>query len=335
MPAGQLAMMAAQAGGGVAMGLFNDWRQREQQRKLNAMQLDNQRMMLHYQNEAAYDMWQRTNYSAQVEQLKKAGLNPGLLYGMGGGGGATTGGASGGFSAPHAERGQELAQAMAIGLQQQLTQAQVENIKADTKKKLVEAEKTEGVDTEEAKKRIESLTQGITESGARTAMLKIESMIKDLELKLQGETFEARADYIEYMAGKMFRELQIADDAQYVSHATRLTRVDIVRQELIGAQLRNALTEAQTRATEKGIEVSDMQINQMAHSILQRWKEISQGDTKLEQGAQQLAIEAFKAEIQAAYPGLWNAFGRMFDEGIGALYDKLRLERTKYNKVQK
>jgi len=137
------------------------------------------------------------------------------------------------------------------------------------------------------------------------------------------------------MARKMFRELQIADDAQYVSHATRLARVDIVRQELIGAQLRNALTEAQKRATEKGIEVSDMQINHMAHSILQRWKEISQGDVKLEQGAQQLAIEAFKAEIQAAYPGLWNAFGRMFDEGIGALYDKLNLERTRYNKIQK
>ena len=37
------------------------------------------------------DMWNATNYPAQVEQLNKAGLNPALEYGMKGGGGVTTG----------------------------------------------------------------------------------------------------------------------------------------------------------------------------------------------------------------------------------------------------
>ena len=36
-------------------------------------------------------MWKDTNYSAQMEELKKAGLNPGLLYGMSGGGATTIG----------------------------------------------------------------------------------------------------------------------------------------------------------------------------------------------------------------------------------------------------
>ena len=35
-------------------------------------------------------MWEDTNYAAQVEQLKKAGLSIGLMYGKGGAGGATT-----------------------------------------------------------------------------------------------------------------------------------------------------------------------------------------------------------------------------------------------------
>ena len=35
-----------------------------------------------------YRDWE-TNYPAQVEQMKLAGLNPALAYGMGGGGGVT------------------------------------------------------------------------------------------------------------------------------------------------------------------------------------------------------------------------------------------------------
>ena len=36
-------------------------------------------------------MWRDTNYAAQKEEMKKAGLSPGMMYGMGGTGGATTG----------------------------------------------------------------------------------------------------------------------------------------------------------------------------------------------------------------------------------------------------
>ena len=42
------------------------------------------------------EMWENTNYPAQVEQIKKAGLNPAMLYGQSGGGATVTG--SGGAS---------------------------------------------------------------------------------------------------------------------------------------------------------------------------------------------------------------------------------------------
>ena len=54
-------------------------------------QLRGQRKALEQQNAAALDMWNKTNYEAQMAHLKNAGLNPGLIYGMKGGGGVTTG----------------------------------------------------------------------------------------------------------------------------------------------------------------------------------------------------------------------------------------------------
>src|SRR5690606_28292737 len=40
--------------------------------------------------------WRETNYAEQAKELDKAGLNPGLLYGMGGAGGGTVASGSGG-----------------------------------------------------------------------------------------------------------------------------------------------------------------------------------------------------------------------------------------------
>ena len=45
--------------------------------------------------ERAYEMWEKTNYAAQIEQMKKAGLSPALMYGQAGAGGGTVSGAQG------------------------------------------------------------------------------------------------------------------------------------------------------------------------------------------------------------------------------------------------
>lgn len=54
-------------------------------------QLRGQQKSLEQSNAAQYDLWKKTGAVGQMEQLGKAGLNPGLIYGMGGAGGATTG----------------------------------------------------------------------------------------------------------------------------------------------------------------------------------------------------------------------------------------------------
>ena len=45
--------------------------------------------------ERAYEMWEKTNYAAQINQMKKAGLSPALMYGQAGAGGGTVSGAQG------------------------------------------------------------------------------------------------------------------------------------------------------------------------------------------------------------------------------------------------
>lgn len=61
--------------------------------------VNNQKKLNVHGREQAMKMWRDTNYAAQVDQMKKAGLNPSLMYGKGGGAGGTTAAGSGG-SAP-------------------------------------------------------------------------------------------------------------------------------------------------------------------------------------------------------------------------------------------
>lgn len=136
----------AVAGGalGMILGEHNDKRQIEQQQKLTDMQIKGQKQMSDYSQKLQYDMWDKTNYNAQVMQMKKAGLNPGLMYGMGGGGGTTTGSASGSVSGGSAPVG---GQEVGMGMQMAMMGAQVRLTEAQAKKAEVEAAKAAGVDT--------------------------------------------------------------------------------------------------------------------------------------------------------------------------------------------
>ncbi len=63
---------------------------------LQENQFQNQKELNKQGSELQYDLWNKTNYDAQVKHMKKAGINPGLLYGKSGAGGSTTGSQGGG-----------------------------------------------------------------------------------------------------------------------------------------------------------------------------------------------------------------------------------------------
>lgn len=72
---------------GIGLQGINNERQIEQENKLQDIHLRGQRQMMDYSNQKQMEMWKNTNYSAQVAEMNKANINPGLLYGMSGGGG--------------------------------------------------------------------------------------------------------------------------------------------------------------------------------------------------------------------------------------------------------
>lgn len=135
---------AATAAYSAIQGIGADDRQVNQQERLNEGQVRAAKELADYAQQKQLETWNATNYEAQVKHLKNAGLNPGLIYGMGGAGGATTGSGGGGMpsggQAANSAQQKQADTGMGMMLAQQgLIAAQTENVKADTAKKLAEA----------------------------------------------------------------------------------------------------------------------------------------------------------------------------------------------------
>lgn len=117
-------------------------KQHERQKELMGIQLGNQKELNQQGHNLQMDMWNKTNYGAQMEHIKSAGLNPGLMYGMSGGGG-TTAGSQGGGSAQggQAHAPMDIGGAVQVAkllAETKLLEAQADNVKEDTNKKTVE-----------------------------------------------------------------------------------------------------------------------------------------------------------------------------------------------------
>jgi len=196
---------------GMALGKYNDQRQYQMQEKLQGLQIKGQKELASNAHELQLDSWNKTNYGAQVEHLKKAGLNPALLYGMGGTGGATMGGVAGGaVSGGAAPTG---GGEMGMGMQMALMNAQKENIEADT------ANKKAGVEvagSERDLKNAQTLTEGekFTKTAAesqeanrgledRLTRIKAESIGAEIENDAKKVGIEVDKERIKQMAAQV------------------------------------------------------------------------------------------------------------------------------------
>lgn len=118
---------------GTGMGIVTGGMERENQLEQNQAMIDQQtkagKAMAMFNNQQAMKMWRDTNHKAQVAEMKKAGLNVGLMYGGAGGGG---GASSAPASAPQGGAGDrnDIMGGMGLMLQTQNMQAQKELIEA-------------------------------------------------------------------------------------------------------------------------------------------------------------------------------------------------------------
>lgn len=255
MPLGALGMQAAgnaiDAVFGLALEHHNDKRQLSQQEKLQQLQIRGQKEMGDYNYEQQMRMWHDTNYSAQVDELRKAGLNPALMYGMSGGGGTTTGSQGGSVSGASAPSGGGEVVNM-MGLQRGQTLAEIELIKAQTEKVKAEAEKTSGVDTELAK--ADAILKTVLGKDAQR-QLDIKNPNREVETKTYQNELEARQGiagtiYNAWLEGRLDKmnieqlEQLVLQNAKTRDERREIqSRIDNLEANTKGKSLENMITE--------------------------------------------------------------------------------------------
>lgn len=142
------------------MGMFssntNQKRQYGQTKNLMGLQNQYQKGLNQQGHDLQMDMWNKTNYGAQMKHMKEAGLNPALMYGMGGGGGSTTGSQGGGSQSMGGVEQQKN-----MGIEGAMAMAQMELMKAQAYKATKEGDNL-------GDKPGDKVQQEIAESIART-----------------------------------------------------------------------------------------------------------------------------------------------------------------------
>ena len=156
--------------GGISQALGLSWspeKAMKEQWKYNknimALQNQYQQQAAEKSQQYAKDYWDYTNAENQVNHLRNAGLNIGLMYGQSGAGGM---GASGGArqESPDQAEGNPIGMALQvqqIEQQRRMNDAQIALAEAQANKANEEANKISGVDTQEALKRIEEASSRI------------------------------------------------------------------------------------------------------------------------------------------------------------------------------
>lgn len=315
-----------------------DRRQVEQQRKLTDVQLAANEKSLEQQRKKEMQVWEDTNYSAQVEQAKKAGLSIGYLMSKGGGTSATMGGSgmsvAGGTAADAASTQQ-------AGTQQAMAAAQIANLEADTNLKNANANKTAGVDTERGKQeikesefRIKDITQGIENKAAEKLLTEAQQRLTTITADTaEGSQADVLAD-IEATAKIAKARLEQEQNNAFISTRTKRATIARINAESIGAALENAIKRAEVK--KKGAETDAIvqKVKQEWASISQGWIGLNQGQQQIDQGAAKVKTEQFKATVDANYPSISEAVGRWVDDGMNALYGLGGKERKVYKGIK-
>jgi len=291
-----LAQWGLQQGQNVASGLlggltgmifhgYEDRRQLKQQEKLQQIQIEGQRAMSDYNYSKQLQMWKDTNYQAQMEELKKAGLNPALLYGMGGGGGQTTGSGSGG-SVQGATAATGQMGIVSQSMQLSLMDAQRKNIEADTKLKNVDADKRAGVDTENVK--------------SQTELTRIHTEIAQVQASVSRQTINEQMEAMKQIVAKGGEENHRKQMENEITENQMQDRINLLHTQALGAIIEN-------EARKQNIEVDKATINKMSEDIKQKWVELAIKN-------EEKNIRGYEAQLKAKYPGLWNVAGRILND---------------------
>lgn len=139
---------------------------------------EDQKEMAKYNYDLEMQKWNETNYKAQMQHMKDAGLSESLMYGGSGAGGSTASAMTSGGGSQESGR----MQGMDIG-QSAMMASTVALQNSQARKNNVEADKLEGVDTDLV--------------GSKTRGQEIDNMIKKIEFEVSNATINTQIDVIE------------------------------------------------------------------------------------------------------------------------------------------
>lgn len=288
---GNIWMQAAAGAAGSAMGIgiqrlganYDRRKQMQAQEELTEIQKRAEREMMDYQQQKALEMWEKTGYGAQMKQMKEAGLNPGLMYGMGGGGGQTTGpGGSPGITGGSAPYVDTAGMGLERGIQLALLTSQKEVLDSQADKNRADAEAKRGFETKESEARQESIWQGIDNMRNTHELQKLDMTMKNIENFEKQASQGDRLDYIEYQSKIAEKQMKIIANEQKISDSTLNDNIKKIKADAIGAVLRNELTKASTDKTKTATQLDIKQMNKITQEIMQAWDRIGQGSADVE-----------------------------------------------------
>lgn len=257
---------------GAGMGLLleghNDRRQLKQQQALLNQQYKMDNAMANQNWARQYQFWEATNYDAQVQQLKKAGLNPALLYSKGGPGGVT------GQQGAHVASANAPTGGMEV-MNMIMNKAQLDLIRAQTEKTKAEATKTAGIDTQVGQQTIEQMKQQINSAKTQQALTEVQTAIASITEHIMGQTQNAEIS-------KILAATRLINNDASISDATKKDIINRVHTEAMGAILQNWLTAAQTKLTnaqtkteKQKIELMIAQMRGINANVEQGWRSVS------------------------------------------------------------
>lgn len=180
-------------------------------------------------------MWKDTNFGAQRDEMEKAGLSVGLMYGNGGGSAASTaGGTATQPNAPKTNPVEIALQQESMGLQLKQIEAQNRLANAQATKTIAEANKIAGVDTEgqelqnkwqEIENRIQTSREDIEQSNMKAAAANADKAIEDwkisvLEREYLDNVQEERVTLLVSEIAKIQKQGSLADSTTDVNYFT-------------------------------------------------------------------------------------------------------------------
>lgn len=279
------------AGIGLAGSILGHKQQNDDQREMMELQAKLNQQQARYNQGLAKEMWDYTSYPNQVKQMEAAGLNPALIYGMGGQGGSTAGAGQAGSVGLSDTKGMQTGIAIqGMGLELANLASQVELNKSQAEKNRAEAEKTAGVDTQVQQATMENLIAQTTNEKIKKGLIYADTRFKDaLE-----EITRAKIDEVGWNIKNLIKSLELTD---------RNIKATDLDNELKGRtmeanvkQANEALknTMADTLVKYSQGKVNEAEAKAIGEKVEQGWSSISIQMAEKEQGWQQLEQNAEK-----------------------------------------